>query len=44
MGAHRGSLDEVVNNPLVLDLRRDFPWVFGVRLGPKSSQLTAAVD
>ena len=32
----RGSLDEVVNNPLVLDLRQDFPWVLGVKLGPKS--------
>ena len=36
MGAHRGSLDEVVNNPLELDLLRDFPWVLGVKLGPKS--------
>ena len=32
----RGSLDEVVNNPLELDLLRDFPWVLGVKLGPKS--------
>ena len=29
----RGSL---VNNPLELDLLRDFPWVLGVKLGPKS--------
>ena len=36
MGAHRGSLDEVVNNPLELDLLRDFPWVLVVKLGPKS--------
>ena len=35
MGAHIGSLDEVVNNPLELDLLRDFPWVLGVKLGPK---------
>ena len=41
--AHGGSLDEVVNNPLELDLLRDFPWVLGVKLGPKAS-LTAAVD
>ena len=25
----RGSLDEVVNNPLELDLLWDFPWVLG---------------
>ena len=36
MGAHRGSLDDVVNNPLELDLLRDFPWVLGLKLGPKS--------
>ena len=35
MGAHRGSLDEVVNNPLELDLLRDFPLVLGMTLGPK---------
>ena len=36
MGAHIGSLDEIVNNPLELDLLQDFPWVLGVKLGPKS--------
>ena len=36
LGAQRSSLDEVVNNPLELDLLRDFPWVLGVKLGPKS--------
>ena len=37
----RGSLDEVVNNPLELDLLQDFPWVLGVKLGSKkpASQL-----
>ena len=36
LGANRGSLDEVVNNPLELVLLRDFLWVLGVELGPKS--------
>ena len=36
MGAHIGSLDEIVNNPLELDLLQDFPWVLGVKLVPKS--------
>ena len=36
MGAHIGSLDEIVNNPLELDLLQDFPWVLGVKLGPES--------
>ena len=36
LGAHRGSLDEVVNSPLELDLLWVSPCVLGVKLGPKS--------
>ena len=36
MGAHKSSLYEVVNNPLELDLLQYFPWVLGVKIGPKS--------
>ena len=42
LGAQRGSLDEVVNNPLELDLLRDFPLVLGVKLGPENPSHTCS--